>query len=71
MFPSAGFVPNELGRLAAVKRGGALGLASNELNGPFPDWLLTNSTASEGTLRLTLQVCKCSCTMFRIVRMCV
>jgi hypothetical protein len=52
----AGSVPKQLGRLAAVKTGGALSLGVNELNGPFPEWLLTSNATADGSLSLTLQV---------------
>lgn len=50
-------MPKGLGRIAAVQSGGALTLSDNELNGPFPEFLLAAATTTDGSLRLTLQVC--------------
>lgn len=58
-------MPKQLGRLAGVKLGGVLSLGQNELNGPFPEWLLTNNATSNGSLSLTLQVSCSLCCMCR------
>jgi hypothetical protein len=57
----SGSVPKQLGRLAAVKTGGALSLGVNELNGPFPEWLLTSNATADGSLSLALQVNRFTC----------
>lgn len=53
---ATGPVPVTLARLAGIKSGtGSLGLSGNQLNGGFPTWLLTNTSAGNGTLNLSLQ----------------
>ena len=53
--PAPGPVPTTMARLAALgKAGGTLDLASNELNGAFPGWLLTNTSGLN--TKLSLQV---------------
>ncbi len=45
-----GSVPTTLGRLRALREGGgALEVASNQLSGPFPAWLLSDTAITNGT----------------------